>query len=330
MVKSKHQINQKEIKKLTKDLEFERARNTVMKSIRIEDLQDFSAFEIKANKSLKEECTVISQLGDAHVDEIVTKNVMNGLNEYNPDIAQERIERFFQRLLYLTNQYRRGGTKITNLVLHLVGDFISGWIHEELKETNSMSPIQGILFVQELLIRGIKTLSEHGKYEKIVIVCTCGNHSRMTDKQRHKNAATTSLEYLMYNSMVQTFQKSGLTNVEFQLSESEFIYYKIYDKMNKFSHGNHFNYQGGIGGIEVPIKRWLMREQVIMPFDMAWIGHWHTYIASSRIRVNGSVIGYGEYSRSLGFPPEPPVMQFQLLDKKRGYTSNCPIFLTDF
>jgi hypothetical protein len=330
MAKSKTKDNQKEIKQLSKELALEKGINTVMKGIRVDDLKNFDTFAIKPNKSLKEECTIITQFGDSHVDEIVNKSVMNGLNEYNPDIAAVRIERYFQRVCYLANQHRRAGTKITNLVLHLAGDFISGWIHEELKETNAMSPIEGILYVQELLLKGIKTIAEQGNFDKVVVIATCGNHARTTDKQRNKNAASTSFEYFMYNNMMQVIAKSGLSNVEFILSESEFIYYKVYDKMNKFSHGNHFNYQGGIGGIEVPIKKWLYREQVIAPFDMAFIGHWHTYIVSNKVRVNGSVIGYNEFGRRCGFPPEPPQMQFQLLDKKRGYTWNCPIFLTDF
>jgi hypothetical protein len=63
---------------------------------------------------------------------------------------------------------------------------------------------------------------------------------------------------------------------------------------------------------------------------MAWIAHWHQYIVSNKVRVNGSVIGYNGYARSFGFAPEPPKMQFQLLDKRRGYTLNNPIYLTDF
>lgn len=323
--------DKKEIKKLTKELDLTKAKVKLVEGIRLETLQNFDAFTIKPNKSLKEQATVITQLGDAHIDEIVNKNIINGLNEYNPDIAAKRIERYFQRLIYLTNQQRRGGTKITNLVLQLVGDFISGWIHEELKETNSMSPIMAIMTAQELLIKGIKTLAQDGGFDKIVIIGTCGNHGRTTDKQRNKNAVTTSYEYFMYNNMMQMFKTaSEFNNVEFLLSESEYIYYKVYDLVNMFSHGNHFNYAGGIGGIEVPTKRWLMRSENIVKFDMAWIGHWHQLLSGRRIRINGSVIGYSEYARNYGFFPEPPQMQFQIVDAKRGYTWNTPILLNDF
>jgi hypothetical protein len=48
------------------------------------------------------------------------------------------------------------------------------------------------------------------------------------------------------------------------------------------------------------------------------------------VLVNGSLIGYNSYARAFGFEPEPPKMQFQLLDKKRGFTLNNPIILDDW
>ncbi len=319
------------IKKLKQELKDSKKVFNTFKSIDPNRLQDLSAYSIVANESAEEECTAITQLGDVHGDEIVLKSIVNGLNEYNPDICEDRTKKYFSRVIYMLNFYRRAGTNIDNLVLHLVGDFISGWIHEELIETNSMSPIKAVLFMEGLLIKGIKTLIEEGDLKKIVIPCSCGNHSRTTKKNHFKNTAATSYEWLMYNHLSDYFSRyKSKCEVQFILSESPYIYYSIYGKINKFSHGNHFNYQGGIGGLEVPLKKWIHRENNVMPFDMAWIGHWHTYLVSPQVRINGSVIGYNEMGRAFGFKPELPQMQFQLLDKKRGYTFNCPIILTDF
>jgi len=303
---------------------------SVVDAIKIENLTNLDSYVIKPNKSYKEECTVITQLGDVHIDEIVNPNITNKLNYYNPEVAEIRMERYFTRLIYMIRLQRRAGIKVDNLVLHLVGDFISGWIHDELIETNSMSPIKATLLVEQLLIKGIKTISEMGDLVKIVIPCSIGNHSRTTKKNHFKNTFDTSYEALIYQHLSDYFKEGGYSNVEFIISESPYIYYNIYGKINKFSHGNHFNYQGGIGGIEVPLKKWTHRENTVMPFDMAWIGHWHQYLVGSKVRINGSMIGYNEMARSFGFTPEPPMMQFQLLDKKRGYTTNTPIILEDF
>lgn len=323
--KNKNLVN--EVDRLNKIIEFEGL-------VDLKNLTSLDDYTIISNKSLKEQATAISQLGDIHIDEQVSKSMINGLNEYNPEIATLRMEKYFKRLLYLVNQSRKGGIKIENLVLHLAGDGISGWIHDELKQTNVITPIQAVVLLEENYIKGLKLLSEQGKFKKIIVICTIGNHSRTTEKNQFKNAAITSYEYIVYKHIIQVCSLLGLTNLEFKLSDSQFIYYKIYDKINMFSHGNHFRYQGGIGGIEVPIKKWILRENAVNHdwggIDMAWIGHWHTYLNLQHVRVNGSVIGYNEMGRSYGFTPEPPMQQFQLLDSKRGYTLNNPIILTEF
>jgi hypothetical protein len=302
----------------------------VVDAIKVENIKDLSCFTVKENKSLKEECAAITQFGDGHFDENVNPSITNRLNEYNPTIARIRTEKYFSRLIYMLRLYRRAGIKVNNLILHLVGDFISGWIHEELVQTNKMSPIVATLFAEELLIKGIKTIAEYSELKEIVVICTCGNHSRITKRNQFKNAVETSHEYWMYSYMSDYFKDKGYNNIKFVVSEAPYVYYDVYGRINKFSHGNHFQYQGGIGGIEVPLKKWIHRENTVMPFDMAWIGHWHQYMCGSKVRINGSVIGYSEYARAYGFAPEPPQMQFQLLDKKRGYTWNCPIILTDW
>jgi hypothetical protein len=320
----------KQIGILQKEVDELKAARSVIESIKIENLTNLDSYVIKANRSYKEECTVITQLGDVHIDEIVNPNITNKLNSYNPEIAELRLERYFTRLIYMIRLQRRAGIKIDNLVLHLVGDFISGWIHDELIETNSMTPVRATLLVEQLLTRGIKTIAEMGDLVNIVIPCSIGNHSRTTKKNHFKNTFDTSFEAIIYQHLSDYFKNAGFTNVEFIISESPYIYYNIYGKINKFSHGNHFNYQGGIGGIEVGLNKWSYRENAVMPFDMAWIGHWHRYIVSPKVRINGAVIGYNEMSRAFGFTPEVPMMQFQLLDKKRGYTTNTPIILEDF
>lgn len=302
----------------------------IVDAIKIEEIKDLEAFTIKPNKSLKEECTAITQFGDAHFDEVVKPSITNGLNQYNPKIAEERTKKYFTRLIYMLRLYKRAGIRINKLVIHLVGDFISGWIHDELIQTNSKTPITATLLMEELLIKGLKTIGEYIGLDEIVVVCTVGNHSRITRKNQFKNTAETSFEYLAYHHIQAYFKDHGYDHMKFVVTDSPYVYYDIYGKINKFSHGNHFNYQGGIGGIEVPLKKWIHRENTVMPFDMAWIGHWHQYHCGNKVRINGSVIGYNEMGRAFGFTPEPPQMQFQLLDKLRGYTWNCPIILTDW
>lgn len=324
LLKENQQLK-KRIESLSKKVKFS---NT----IDITKHNDWTPLTIHANPDLKEECTAISLISDVHIEERVLKSIINDINEYNPKIAKQRLEFYFKRLLYLIRSYRKGGKVIEHLVLGIIGDVITGYIHEELLETNFMSPSQASLYAQEILTRGLMMLSESGEFKSIKVVCVPGNHGRTSLRKKFKSAYSNSYEWLMYNQMKNyfTMMNGKYSNINFIISDSEFIYLDIYGKINMFSHGDHFNYQGGIGGIYIPLLKWLLRENKINKIDMAWIGHWHQLISINGARINGSVIGYNEYARSFGFIPEPPQMQFQLLDKRRGYTSNEPIILTDF
>jgi hypothetical protein len=316
---------------LRKQNEEFKGRQDFLKGIHIESLENLDKFTILPKSSLEEEVIAISTLSDVHIEEPIEKSFVNNLNEYNLKIAEDRITRYFKRLLYMVNQSRKAGYKLNNLVLALLGDFINGYIHEELEEINVLTPVQATMLVQELLIKGIEFLSENGKFEKILIPCVPGNHGRTTARKRFTSGYRNSYEWLMYNNIRSMFNITpGYENVEFIISESEFIYLDLFGYINKFSHGDHFRYQGGIGGLEVPLKRWIFRENSVIKTDMSWIAHWHQYICLNKARVNGSLIGYSPYARAFGFEPEPPKMQFQLLDKKRGFTLNNPIILTDW
>lgn len=327
--------NQKEFKRQITVLNNQntelKKRQDFLTGINIENITSFEKFAIKPLYNIKDEAIAISVLSDVHIEEPVIKSVVSGLNEYNLQIAEERITRYFKRLLYMINQSRKAGYHIDNLVLAWLGDFITGYIHEELEEVNSLTPVQASLLIQSLLIKGVKLLSEDGKLKKIVIPCTPGNHGRTTKKKRFTTGYKNSYEWLMYHNIKNLFESiGGYENVEFIIPESEFIYLDLFGYINKFSHGDHFKYQGGIGGIEIPLKKWILRENTVIKTDMSWIGHWHQYIVLNKVRVNGAAIGYNSYARAFGFEPEPPKMQFQLLDKKRGFTLNNPILLTDW
>ena len=58
------------------------------------------------------------------------------------------------------------------------------YIHEELEESNYLSPTQATRFAKEKkIITAIKFYLQHGKFDKITVVCNYGNHGR-TNKSR--------------------------------------------------------------------------------------------------------------------------------------------------
>lgn len=312
-------------------IKYEHLLKQVDKKDRIIDLHTelskiVSVNPIKVNKSLgKSQATVLTALSDVHIEQRIDKMSVNGLNEYNPDIAKKRINSYFVNLIKLIKKERQD-VVIKNLVLALLGDNIHGLIHEEYIQTNYMTPIQASLYAYELLLQGFNYILENdNQLENITIVCKVGNHSRTTEKSYTDAEAVMSFEYGIYKHLAKHFENEK--RITFIIEENYLTYLQIYDKRIRFHHGHAFRYGGGIGGLYIPLLKYVLRLNEQQHADIDVMGHWHTHIHIPQALINGSVCGFNAYSSKLGFKPEPPTQQFQLIDANRGFTLNLPILL---
>src|SRR3990167_7591922 len=129
--------------------------------------------------------------------------------------------------------------------------FISGNIHEELLENCLLRPIEAALYAQELIQSGIELLLNSTKL-KLTIVCVCGNHSRITGKTHISTEQGNSLEYFMYHTLKQRLECNRAT---FVIGDGYHVYFPIYDYAFRFHHGHSLRYQGGIGGLTIPVNK---------------------------------------------------------------------------
>jgi len=139
-----------------------------------------TAVPVEVSMSEKAEAVAVALASDWHAEETVKSASTNGLNEYNLDIARDRIDKFFAKTARLT-EIERNGAKIDDLVLWLGGDLMTGMIHEELAETNAMTPTEVILWLQERILCGLETLKPH--FRRIIIPTSYGNHGRCHDAE---------------------------------------------------------------------------------------------------------------------------------------------------
>lgn len=335
-------LNKRRIETKIKDAE-EKNKSLLKKIEELQDVIDFvlgitnepgstKITQIKGAKGTTKEATAFAILSDVHIEERVTLEITDGINEYTPEIAKQRLHFFFVNLLKLIKKERNAVT-INNLVLGLLGDFITGYIHEELVESNYMSPTEATRYVKNILIDGICYLVDNGDFDKILIPCCRGNHGRTTAKKRFNTGAENSFEWMMYKDMQQEFKRlaerdSKFDIIEFVAPKSELVHIQVYDKIIRFGHGDHFKFGGGIGGLNIPLKKWLVRQNEQRRADMTFIGHWHEILTpTSDCMVNGSVIGMNSYGMNFGGTPHEPQQIFTLLDSKEGFTIKCPIHL---
>jgi hypothetical protein len=188
------------------------------------------------------ECTVVMVASDWHCEEKVGSEVGN-LNRFDLDRSQARANRFFTAGLRLT-QLLNKDVKINNVVLALLGDFISGDIHEEVAEVCQLPPMEAAIFAEQMIISGIEFLLEHSDYN-LIIPCHSGNHARTTKTTRFATENGHSIEYLMYRYLAAYFRSEP--RVTFIIPEGPHSYLDVYDQTIRFQHGHMIKYNGGRG-----------------------------------------------------------------------------------
>lgn len=321
---------QAEIKSLKKQLE-----RTVQEYQKLSDAYDIalnlktsnvnrSIPKIDVNKKSGNEATAIVQISDGHFGKVIVPSTVNGLNEYNPDIAKKRMQHCAENTMKLIKKERED-VKIDNLVLILGGDFLeNSQLHNHSEMTTSMSPMEETLFSREILHKYIKTVCEYGNFKKIAIACTRGNHSRITHRMVASVDYRMNYETILYSILKDDFSKEAIS---WTIPDSEVAEVEVYGKMLRVVHGHQIKFQGGVGGLTVPLNKYVMRMDQINKAFYNFVHHYHNLsYPTVRTTVNGSIVGYDPYAMSIGCSYEPPMQSFQLLDSKWGMTIKAPIF----
>lgn len=300
------------------ELESADARTGILSSIN----QQIPPDSIKRLKSGGDAIAVLA-LSDWHVEEHVDPAVINGINEYTPDIAKKRSEAVFRRAAMLID-FARGFSKIDTACVWLGGDFITGYIHQELEEGNFMSPTEAILFVQDLIVKGMRFLKREAKLKRLVIPTSFGNHGRTTEKRRVATSAANSYEWLMYRSLEQHVKDPGW---DWKVENGYFNWVKLFDRYDlRLSHGDNIRFAGGVGGITIPVNKAIAQWNKIQKADFDFFGHYHQSIDMTRWTCNGSLIGYGPFALSIKAEPESPSQTLSIISKDRGKILTMRVF----
>ncbi len=278
---------------------------------------------IQGRKGLSQSTAVVVA-SDWHLEELVLPETVEYINEYNLAIAEERASRFFQNALKLI-EMTRSKSQVDDLVLALLGDFISGHIHPELMESNQLSPVQACVEAFKWICSGIDFLLEHGNFKRIVIPCCVGNHGRTTEKPRVSTEVSNSYEWLLYQFIRNRYADNPV--IEMQIAEGHFCYLKVYDLMLRFHHGQNVRYMGGVGGIHIPLNKSTAQWDKFKKADLDVLGHWHARQSTNKYVINGSLIGYGPYAIKIKAEFEKPCQTFFLLHPKKGKTVEAPILV---
>lgn len=273
--------------------------------------------------------TLVVMLSDLHLDEVVIPSEVDGLNAYNRQIAEMRLNKWTRNVVKMARHYL-AGVKYDGCVLLLGGDIFSGDIHEELADTNADTMMGSLLYWSEQLAAAIDLLAT--EFGKVHVASVVGNHGRTTRKPRMKLRAKTNFDWLLAKVLERHFAKDK--RVTFDTPESTDCFTKIYGYGHLMTHGDQVSGGGGIGGIYPPIMRLRARKAqrylaTGANFSTLWMGHWHQYLPSPFLVVNGSMKGVDEYAFINNFGYEPPQQALAIVTPEHGITIQAPVFCLD-
>lgn len=258
--------------------------------------------------------TAILVLSDLHFGEYISREELDGLNAFDPEIAEARLTRVFKVAASLLTEHWPGPPP-ARLIVALLGDMISGSLHPELTRTDKMRPMESVRAVSGILASGIDLLLRTVDCP-IDIISVVGNHGRVgLLKPEAKGVAVESYDTLVSDFLEMHFR--GEHRLTFYVPPGPDALISIYGYRFLLTHGDRLGSGGGKGfvGSELPILRGF--QKVHMDYADRGIilnhvicGHYHTPLASARGTSNGSLPGVSEYSIAYRLRPSPPMQAF--------------------
>lgn len=275
----------------------------------------FEKYEFKVRKHKNGSRYAIALFSDAHIEETVKPESVLGKNEYNIDIAKERIENYFVNLVNCIKE-----DKVNSLIFASLGDTITSFLHDENHECNSHTPIEAVLIAQNLIFSGLTYICDNTKLDKILFIGIVGNHGRTTKKIQHANGFKMNYEWLMYQNIKQQCEAAKLP-IEFNIPESEIALLDTDDGQRFiFCHG--FQIKGGgngtVCGIYPSLNRLSMKWGRTFGQNRIFLGHFHSCTSIVNAMVNGSIIGFNSFALTNGMPYEEPAQMYVAYDSEIG------------
>ncbi len=297
----------------------------------VRDLPDWMTASPPAKSGKTTPEVPVTIWSDWHLGEVVERAEVNGFNAFDMTIAEERVERLIEETIKLCRDNHTGN--YPGIVVNLLGDFVSGGIHAELKATDEEEVIPAALKAADWLVGGLTRIGEH--FKRVYVPCACGNHGRNTVKPEFKRYYRKNFDWLVTQIVTRHF--SGDKRFHFDSRPSNDVHYRVYGERYLACHGDMLGVRGGDGiiGSIGPIVRGEVKQAgqssaLGFTFDKLLIGHWHQRLWLPRAIVNNALKGFDEFAmKGLGAKPDRPTQALWFVHPEHGKTAQWDIYVDE-
>jgi hypothetical protein len=263
---------------------------------------------------------------DQQIGEIVSLSETYGINEYNFDVFQARLEALEERTLDILGDHQQA--RMPTMVIPYLGDNISGRIHDELQKYGHQHVIDQVYLGAAAEALFLYRMFKFGRWDRIVVPCISGNHGRL-GKEKESKQYYKNFDYLFANIMA-TFLRN-VPEIEFQIPQCLFTLLDIEGHRVLLSHGHELP-PSSLGIPLYSINRASASYQELLSlagdtrFSYWFMGHFHRPLELDGSFVNGTMAGITEYGIGK-FKPIRPIQRLFGFHKKWGRAWEYPIQL---
>lgn len=272
--------------------------------------------------------SVVADISDWHIGEVVSDEEMGGINHYDFDTFMRRWQYYVDSVGGICFG-KLTGYDFTELRVNMLGDMVTGVIHDELVETAEGTVMEWLIDGAHICAQGIRQLA--AEFPFVFLDCVIGNHGRLQKKPRFKRRYV-GWDYLFYHYM--KLELADQPNVTFDIHKSFFSVIDVANHRMLNLHGDNIRSWGGIPhyGIQRAVGNFtaLLASQRRY-FDYVNLAHFHNAGTLDRVKgeiiLNGSGVGGDEFSLGALFTSSEPKQIIYGMHPEHGMTWSFKIGL---
>ena len=276
--------------------------------------------------------TIGQMISDWHGFEEVKASRTRGFAEYSPEIMLRRVGNLVAAHAAIVERLSSEGRYVfPELFIPLLGDFVSGSIHDLEKHAHGSNVVLSAYNVAWLLAQTIRELSR--LYPETYVAGVSGNHGRLPDNKRvPAKDPTRNWDYFVYMLLVEMCRE--LPNVHFWFPDAYSAQVEVRGWNFILNHGTNIRRWQGIPWYGM--ERWATKSTALEAqrgniIHYRLLGQFHksaqlpTQVGETF--VNGSLIGANEYAVDEVTESDPPKQLLFGIHAKYGVTHRWPLNL---
>ena len=266
----------------------------------------------------------VALMSDVHVGEVVSADETNNLSEYNMELFHDRLDIWTNEIIN-TVVHRRDVLNIPNLDIFMLGDMISGDIHDELSNSNDVSVVDQMVEASRAIASSVLTLSQY--FDNVRVTGVAGNHGRMRRKPYYKGKQRQNWDYLCYQLMA--MHLSHQNNIEFNIPEAFWTLVDVLGTKFVLMHGDGMQSWSGLPwtGITKTVLKFRELLGADIHFDRMVMGHYHDPVETENWIINGNFKGGDEFSIGKLYVNNRPSQTLLYVREDEGVIESKKIYL---